>query len=62
MLHDKLDIYFLQNVHQGTSATGKIRLSIILRHSGLGQYNWIFFNSHFNTLRDTLAFRFGAWM
>jgi hypothetical protein len=26
MLQDTLDIYFLQNVHQGTSATGKIRL------------------------------------
>jgi len=38
MLHDTLDIYFLQNVHQGTSTTGEIRFSIILRHFGLGQY------------------------
>jgi hypothetical protein len=42
VLRDTFDIYFLQNVHHGTPTTGEIHLSIILRHFGLGQYNWIF--------------------
>ena len=62
VLHDKLYIYFLQNVHIGTSTIGEIRLSIISRRFELAQYNWKFFYFQFNPLRDTSEFRFWAWM
>jgi len=59
MLHDTLDIYFLQNVHHGSSTKGEILLSIISRHFGLGRYKLNFLLLSFQPFGATLCFGLG---